>query len=193
MKSFSSWNIPRKGIVSMSRLQSPKDSKMKNQILTITLLITVCFAACTPLAQPAATQVNKPDPTTVITGDEEGEIRELVENFGKRLQMVSLLAPTAAEDLQRQYAEFVSPALLETWINDVSNAPGRMVSSPWPDRIEITNLKKEAADRYVIDGFVVEVTSTEVNNDEAANKIPVHIVVERNQEHWLIAEYVEEN
>jgi len=166
---------------------------MKHIIVVVTLWITVSFAACTPLAGPTATQVSEPEPTIVSNADEETEVRNVVENFGKRLQMVSLLAPTATEDLQTQYAEFVSPTLLGTWANDISQAPGRMVSSPWPDRIEITTLTKETPDKYVIDGFVIEVTSTEINSGEAADKIPVHIIVERNLEHWLITEYTEEH
>jgi len=166
---------------------------MKHIILVVALLITVPFAACSPLTQPVATQVIEPTQTTVEDAGEEVEVRDLVENFGKRLQMVSLLAPNAAQDLQKQYSEFVSPTLLETWMNDVSKAPGRMVSSPWPDRIEITTLEREAPDRYTIYGFVVEVTSTEITNGEAANKIPVHIVAKRDQGHWLITEYAEEH
>ncbi len=166
---------------------------MKHIILAITLLMAVSLAACTPLTQPAASQVVEPTQTAVNDAGEEAAVRDLVENFGKRLQMVSLLAPEAAQDLQKQYAEFVSPTLLETWMNDVSKAPGRMVSSPWPDRIEITTLERETPNRYVMDGFVVEITSTEVASGEAANKIPVHIVAEKEQGHWLIVEYVEEH
>ena len=164
---------------------------MKPKILTITLLVTVSLAACTPLSQPTSTQVVEAPPAIVSNPEEEAEIRNLVGSFGKRLQMVSLLAPNAAEDLQKQYAEFVSPALLETWMKDVSMAPGRRVSSPWPDRIEITTLESASSNRYVINGFVIEITSTEVNSDEAANKIPVQIVVEREQEHWRITQYTE--
>jgi hypothetical protein len=165
---------------------------MKLKTLTIILLVTVSVAACAPLAQPTPTQVIEAPPTTVSNTD-EAEVRNLVESFGKKLQLISLLAPNAAGELQNQYVEFVSPALLETWMNDISKAPGREVSSPWPDRIEITTLESVSPDRYVIDGFVIEITSTEINSDEAANQIPVHIAVERKQGHWWITEYVEEH
>ena len=170
-----------------------KDSKMKHLIVAMAVWITTTLTACTPLTQPTATQVIEPAPTAVSDVGEEAEVRDLVESFGKRLQMVSLLAPNAAQDLQKQYSEFVSPALLETWMKDVSKAPGRIVSSPWPDRIEITTLAKEGPSRYVINGFVVEITSTEVVSGGAANKIPVHMVVEKDQEHWLVTEYTEEH
>jgi hypothetical protein len=166
---------------------------MKHIILVIALLVTPSFAACAPLVQPAATEIIEPTPITDSNPEEEAEVRNLVENFGKSLQMISLLAPSAAQDLQKQYAEFVSPALLETWMNDVSKAPGRLVSSPWPDRIEIDDLTEASPHRYVIDGSIIEITSTETGGDEAANRIPVRIVVEKVQGHWLITEFTEEH
>jgi hypothetical protein len=102
------------------------------------------------------------------------------------------LAPDAAQQIQTQYAGVASAELIETWLEDVSRAPGRMVSSPWPDRIEIATLVRETADKYVIDSFVVEISSTEVGTGGAAARIPVHLVVEKEQGNWLITEYSEE-
>jgi hypothetical protein len=123
---------------------------------------------------------------------EEEMVRYVVESFGKRLQNVSLQSPNAAQTIREQYSEFLSPELLETWMNDVSKAPGRVVSSPWPDRIEITSLAQEGAAKYTVTGFVVEVTSVELVNGGAAAKIPVRIVVEEREGDWLITDYVEE-
>lgn len=166
---------------------------MKYLLLTMTLLTAVLFAACAPLAGPSAPETVEPTQPPVSDTGDEAEVRGLVESFGERLKMVSLLAPEAAQDVQTQYAELVSPTLLETWTSDVSNAPGRMVSSPWPDRIEITALEQEAADRYVVEGSIIEITSTEIGSEEAAHRIPVRIVAEKVQGHWLITEYAEEN
>jgi hypothetical protein len=158
---------------------------MKHMIFAITILYIASFVACaTPMTTPLQTPTNN--------ATEEAEIRNLVENFGRRLQTVSVQSPNAAQDMQKQYSEFVTPILLEMWISDTSKAPGRIVSSPWPDRIEITNLSKEESDRFMITGFVIEVTSQEIVNDGAAAKIPVYIIVQREQSRWLITEYVEE-
>ena len=121
---------------------------MKHIILAITLLAIVSLVACTiPPSTPTQTTASNtatvplvaltipattPTQTTASNAAEETEIRDLVENFGKRLQDVSLLSPDAAQEIQKQYSEFVTPALLEMWMNDVSEAPGRIVSSPWP-------------------------------------------------------------
>lgn len=181
---------------------------MKHIILVLTWMAAVSLVACTiPPSTPTQTAASNtatvslvthtiptttPTQTTANNSAEEAEIQDLVENFGKRLQDVSLQSPDAAQEIQKQYAEFVSPALLKMWMNDVLKAPGRIVSSPWPDRIEITTLSKEGSDRYEITGFVVEITSTEIASGGAAAKIPVHIVVQRGQGRWLITEYAEE-
>lgn len=173
---------------------------------TILFLIAISLVSCAAL--PAATAPAIPVDTAVVppvplesammtqtgAGDavEEAQIRQLVESFGKRLQNVSLLSPNAGQELERQYSEYVSTALLETWSTDVAAAPGRMVSSPWPDRIELDALEKIGVDKYVVTGSIIEVTSTEVAGGEAANRIPVHIVVEKTQGRWLITEFTQE-
>ena len=170
---------------------------MKHIILAITLLTIISLTACSVQVSTSTETTANNTPMVTLTqptadnAAEESEIRDLVRNFGKRLQMVSLLAPDAAQEMQKQYSEFVSPALLEMWANNVSKAPGRIVSSPWPDQIEITTLSKGSG-RYEITGFVVEVTSTEVGSGEAAAKIPVRIVVQEEQGRWLITEDAEE-
>ena len=143
-----------------------------------------------PSAVPTATHFTATQTTTTDAVD-EAEIRDLVENFGKKLQNVSLLAPDAGQEIEMQYSEFVSRALLEMWMGNVSKAPGRVVSSPWPDRIEISSLTREDPGEYVITGYVVEVTSVEVVNGGAAAKIPVRMVVQEEQGGWVIAEYAE--
>ena len=175
-------------------------------IITI-FLVTISLVACSilPIASTQGTgktatvsvvtraaSVVTPMQTTTNPMGEEAEIRDLVESFGKRLQDVSLQAPDAAQEIQVQYSEFVSPALLEMWMNDVSKTPGRIVSSPWPDRIEITSLAEDGSSRYVITGFLIEVTSVEVINGGAAARIPVRVVVQKSQGRWLITEYAEE-
>jgi len=172
-----------------------------------TLALLACAACAIPAqatAQPTATESAPVAPVasqtttlTVVTptagnAADEAAVRQLVEGFGQRLQSVSLLAPDAPQQMQQQYGEFVAPALLQTWMGDASKAPGRLVSSPWPDRIEITTIETETADRYVVTGFVIEVTSVELANGGAAARVPVRITVERVQGSWRITEYAQQ-
>ena len=125
--------------------------------------------------------------------DDETQVRAVVTAFGGKLGQVSLLAPTAADDIRTQYAPYVSPALLEQWASDPSKAPGRTVSSPWPDRIEIDSVSAVSASQYSVSGRVIEVTSVEATNGGgAAYEIPVRITVQDGQGHWEITAYAEQ-
>jgi hypothetical protein len=158
---------------------------MKRELLVIAVVAGIALAACATLSVM---------PTPTIPGDaaEEAEVRGLAASFAKRLQDVSLLAPDAAQEMQKQYSELVSPTLLESWMKDISIAPGRHVSSPWPDRIEIATITKEGSDRYVITGWLDEITSAELVNGGATARIPVRIVVQRIHGQWFITDYSEE-
>ena len=140
------------------------------------LILTVLLAAGCRAAAPTAS----PEETTQITA--------VVQAFGKKLQQVSLLSPTAATDIRSQYADYLSPALLDQWAADPAHAPGRMTSSPWPDRIEISSLTKISNGVFAVSGDIVEVTSVEANPTQqaagatpaAAIEIPVQITLEKD-------------
>jgi hypothetical protein len=50
----------------------------------------------------------------------------------------------------------------------------------------------EAIRRYLLTGFVIEVTSVEMVNGGSAAKVPVRIVVQKDQGNWVITEYAQE-
>lgn len=124
-----------------------------------------------------------PDP------NEEIQVKAVVEAFGKKLNTPALQAADAKDQMQQAYAEFVSPELLDTWTRDLSYAPGHIVSSPWPDRIEIKSIARQAAGRYSVDGSIAMVTSVEMVKGGAFQYIPVHLTVQNVQGRWLITEY----
>lgn len=119
---------------------------------------------------------------------EEVTVRNLVESFGSRLQEVSLAAPKeiAAKNIQESYRGLVSPQLIAEWGNDPSKAPGRLVSSPWPDRIEISSVQKVADNKYQIEGEIIEITSVEVVQGGYAAKRKITLIVEKIQTRWII-------
>lgn len=159
-------------------------------------LVKFCLGVSTSLILVACSFIQSPLPMTkmsITNGDEEAEVMVIVEDFGKTLQTVSLQSPNAAEEIKEKYSLFVTPELLKKWVNNISTAPGRIVSSPWPDRIDITSIKKRSSTEFSITGDIVEVTSMELVNGGAANRIPVHITVEKVQGNWMIAEYEQES
>lgn len=119
---------------------------------------------------------------------EQAAVKKLVEDFGGRLQSVSLLSPKedASRSIEDNYGNLVSPALLRGWQADPANAPGRRVSSPWPDRIEIVGLEKSSRDEYRVTGEIIEVTSAEQASGGTAAKQSIVLVVRRSKDRWLI-------
>ncbi|HEX2945862.1 MAG TPA: hypothetical protein VHT96_07885 [Clostridia bacterium] len=117
-------------------------------------------------------------------------VRALVEGFGKKLSMVSLLAPKniAAKSIEENYAGYVTPELLRKWMSNPQSAPGRMVSSPWPDHIGILNVEAADNDQYTVYGEIFEVTSAELVNGGAAAKRPATITVRKTDGRWLISD-----
>ncbi len=121
---------------------------------------------------------------------DESAVRSLVKEFGKRLQAVSLLSPKKLLDasLQENYGGLVSPGLITEWQSNPHKAPGRMVSSPWPDRIEISVVIKspEPENTYEVKGEIIEITSVEKENGEAAAKRPVRLLAAKAGDRWQI-------
>ncbi|KAF1085700.1 hypothetical protein SPSYN_01846 [Sporotomaculum syntrophicum] len=119
---------------------------------------------------------------------DEALVTGLVKDFGRKLQSVSLSAPEdlVQVSLHENYSGLVSTELLTNWQSDPQNAPGRLVSSPWPDRIEIVSFNKISEKSYEVKGEIIEITSTEKKNGGIAAKRPITLVVEKINNHWLI-------
>jgi hypothetical protein len=141
------------------------------------VIMILLLAACSTRSTPSSSNT---------------EVTQVVEEFGKKLQTVSLLSPHVAEEISREYSEFVSPDLLNSWISDPTRAPGRMVSSPWPDMIEILSVSQISDDGNLVSGEIIEITSSELVSGGVANTIPVRVTVQWFDGHWLITEFVEE-
>lgn len=114
-------------------------------------------------------------------------VMSLVEDFGKKLQKVSLQAPSedVNKSMQENYGDIVAPELLTVWQKEPLKAPGRLTSSPWPDRIEILTAEK-VANAYEVKGEIIEITSIEKVNGGVAAKRPITLLVKKIDNRWLI-------
>lgn len=112
----------------------------------------------------------------------------VVKDFGSKLKNVPLLASkdVLRKSMEENYGSLVSSSLIEKWINDPLNAPGRLTSSPWPDRIEISSNKKISKDTYEIIGEIIEVTSVEKISGGIAAKRPIILIVKKINNSWMI-------
>jgi hypothetical protein len=123
--------------------------------------------------------------------DQESAVRSVVEDFGQELKNVSLLASReqVASSMQASYGPYVENTLLGQWINDPLSAPGRLTSSPWPEKIEISSIQKEDNTRYTVEGDVIEVTNEGGGIGETpteALRRPITLVVEKKGSGWRI-------
>jgi len=149
------------------------------------------LTACAPAAEKVNSDTGvKEDDVIVDQTDEITGVTALVEGFGAKLKSVYLTSPPeiVVQDITKNYGGYVEQELLMEWLNDPQKAPGRLTSSPWPERIEILSLEKLSENIYTVKGKIIEVTSA--STDEK----PVTIQVKKTAEgRWLISVVVIDN
>ncbi len=119
---------------------------------------------------------------------ERNEVINLVQNFGEQLKMVSLLAPEdlLKKNMEEYYGEYVTPKLIEDWLNDPVKAPGKLTSSPWPERIDVLSVEKLSEGEYEVTGNIIEITSEEVEKGGIAAKRLIELTIKKTDGKWLI-------
>ncbi|HOH69201.1 MAG TPA: hypothetical protein PLX37_01930 [Sedimentibacter sp.] len=119
--------------------------------------------------------------------DESKDVIVLVEDFGSTLKNVSLLAPRdlVIEAIEANYSPYVTDELMQSWLAHPRRAPGRTTSSPWPERIEITEVERLSEGEFSVKGRIVEVTSSEAGGGAAVYR-PVELIVRKVGNKWLI-------
>ncbi len=155
-------------------------------ILVLSVLLFGCAGGANAAQQDK--EIQKENVTQQSDEADEKAVVDLVESFGSKLQAVSLLAPKdiLEKSMKENYGDYVSEALLAKWAGDPQNAPGRLTSSPWPDRIEITSTEKISENAYEVKGKIIEITSTEKEKGGAAAKRPITLEVKKINDSWVI-------
>jgi len=129
------------------------------------------------------------NPKTIKRAEKE-EGTALVENFGSKLKEVSLSAPgeIVSQEIETIYAPFVSSTFLLNLTNDPTRAPGRDVSSPWPEKIEIISMEKLDSHTIQVKGKIILMTSVEVAQGGNAGETPIMLWVRNTNAKgaWLI-------
>lgn len=173
-------------------------------VLSVLILGAGVYAASGPVAYllrhglpgPAAPGVEeKPDGGSGESSnvDEERAVREVVERFGARLQAVPLSVPNesvVAKQIRKEYGALVTPELLQSWATNPRNAPGRAVSSPWPEEIEILKAREVEEGLFRVEGEVIYMSSAEIANGGAAYRERVVLNVRKGRDGtWRISDY----
>jgi len=114
------------------------------------------------------------------------------EVFGAQLKLIPLNAEkeVVVESMDRYYAPLVEATLLTRWENDIANAPGRLTSSPWPEKLEVEKVTRTFGGEYRIEGRIVEVTSVEQAAEGGeARSYPVTLTMQKAGEKWVLVQY----
>lgn len=117
---------------------------------------------------------------------DEAAVKEAVTNFGMQIQKIPLSGAQSAivDAINTNYAPYVDPSLLAAWVSNPESAPGRQVSSPWPDHIDVKNVLHNSDGSYTVSGEIIEMTSTGESGRE-----PVALTVKNINGRWLITSY----
>lgn len=126
-------------------------------------------------------------PTTSVSNAEDTAVRQVVTAFGSKLQEVPLLAPTSIRTaaMDATYSAYVAPELLALWYPEGAVALGRSTSSPWPDRIDVVEVKFKSDTEAVAEGNVIELANADTGTQVAA-VYPVTLTIEKRDGNWLI-------
>ena len=132
-------------------------------------VVLFVFASCTPVSSPAPAAPQR-------------SAEDVVREFGLRMKEVSTTATSeiASEAIRRRYAGLVEPQLLDSWASSPATAPGRKVSSPWPERIDIASSSNNGAET-IVRGEIVEMTSA-----GESGRAPIEVRLRRSGGAWLI-------
>ena len=128
--------------------------------------------------------------TTQVNNSDANVVTNLVKSFGSKLQNFSLLASKdiVEKEMKKNYEKIITPQLLSKWSTNPLSAPGRLTSSPWPDRIDIKSVTKLSSTEYEVKGEIIEITSVEKVNGGYAAKRPITLKIKKTDNHWLISE-----
>lgn len=155
----------------------------KKILIIIAVVVVVVIAAAGVIASIVGGVSTTNSPTSG-----ESAASSTTAAFGQVLQQVNIMAPDASSTIASTYAPYVDPALLAQWEANPTSAPGRVVSSPWPDHIQINSVTAQGTG-YVVDGVLVFMTSDNTENGGNAGTTPVVIQLEEENGSWMIVAF----
>jgi len=115
-------------------------------------------------------------------------IYQVVGEFGARLKDVGLTAPkqNILWAVDSNLKRLITDRLYQAFVQDTSKVPGRTVSSPWPERIEIDAIQKLDSTSYMVKGKILEMTSVELTQGGNAGESSITLTLKKLNGRWLI-------
>lgn len=148
--------------------------------LSVVLLSTLALTTACGSADSVPRNVSA-RADTLAPVDPEQAVRRTVRVFAARMQTVALLAPDsiAASRVQEAYGTLVTPDLLSDWMARPAAAPGRRISTSWPDRIEVATVQPSGVDEYLVTGALIYESGAAGKSTSRVAARPVRLHVRR--------------
>jgi len=134
----------------------------------------------------------KPSTTSPPNEADINAIYQVVGEFGARLKDVGLSAPkqdiiTAVDfNLKR----LITDRLYQELVQDTSRIPGRYVSSPWPERIQIDSVQRLDSGSYTVNGNQIMMDSDALAHGGNAGRTLITLTLKKVNGTWLIDDVV---
>ncbi len=161
----------------------------KKVIILIVIALIIIVGGVLYFSRQEPQQTSESAPQQAAQKTEEQEVRELVIQFGDKMKMVSLLAPkdSLIKAIEENYGPYISPELLTGWREHPEWAPGRLTSSPWPNRINVLLVEHGDDGSYEVQGKIMEMTSVEVTSGgEIDSGQFVALKIRKQNDKWVI-------
>jgi orotate phosphoribosyltransferase-like protein len=115
-------------------------------------------------------------------------IYQVVGEFGARLKDVVIT--TSDQDVitavDFNLKQLITGRLYQVFVQDKIRIPGRYVSSPWPERIEIASVQMLDSGFYTVNGSQIVMTDDTLAHGGNAGETPITLTLKKVNGAWLV-------
>jgi orotate phosphoribosyltransferase-like protein len=130
----------------------------------------------------------RPSTTTPPSAADINAIYQVVGEFGARLKDVVIT--TSDQDVitavDFNLKQLITDRLYQVFVQDKIRIPGRYVSSPWPERIEIASVQMLDSGFYTVNGSQIVMTDDTLAHGGNAGETPITLTLKKVKGTWLI-------
>lgn len=127
---------------------------------------------------------NKNNPTL---SESEQVVRTKLLALGQKMDLVYTKAADFKNQVQVQYADYITPTLINEWQANPGMALAKTSIDTYPDRIEIQSVVKKSDTMYVAQATVIEV---DLQSSEVVSAYPITVTFENKLGEWYITKVV---
>ena len=134
----------------------------------------------------------KPSTTTPPNPADINAIYQVVGEFGARLKDVVITTSdqNVITAVDFNLKQLITDRPYQVFVQDKIRIPGRYVSSPWPERIEINSIQMLDSGSYTVNGSQVVMTDDTVAHSGNAGETPITLTLRKVNGIWLVDDVI---